>query len=83
MTRGIEQRRAYPTDEMMFSIDFIRGKAHEAFLEMERALPYGCDILFCGVTIRADPIDYGDGIMVPGLKYYRLDVHILLPERNA
>lgn len=56
---------------------------------MERALPYGCDILYCGVTIRADPIDYGDdgtgygSIILPGLKYYRLNVRVLLPEMNA
>lgn len=82
MDEYISHRRTTP-GEAVFSIDFIRSRSHEAFLEMERALPYGCDILFCGVTVRADPIDYGDGIMMPGLKYYRLNVRILLPETNS
>lgn len=87
MTRGIELRR-HPTGEMIYSIDCIRARTHEALLEMERALPYGCVILYAGWTVRADPVDYGeDGlgnhIVMPGLKYYRLNVRILLPETNA
>lgn len=79
----VEQRRTITPDEAVFSIDFIRGREHEAFLEMERALPYGCVIIYLGVAIQRPVVDHGDGLFLPGLLYYRLNVRILLPEVHA